>query len=87
MRRTYNFRDDGGSTATEEALQRAAGVDPDCDHEWGTISAQGMDGTTIASTDMCALCGATRHAVSYGCQRNPGQVDRVEYAIGEEVSG
>ena len=76
-----------------EALMRDAGADPDCDHEWtregegGCTENPGVlsgGGSTLIFSAHCTRCGLHRTETRYGIQRNPGQADRVEYAMPNE---
>lgn len=40
-------------------------------------------GTTMTHHSVCAHCGLHRHETRHGAQRNPGQLDTVEYRRGE----
>ena len=75
--------------------------EPECDsddgHDWqsplevvgGIDSNPGVwsaGGTTIVVKECCSRCGAYRKTTSYGAQRNPGQVDTVEYLEADEDS-
>jgi hypothetical protein len=71
-----------------DALIRAAGGDPDCEHEWTSEGEGGCTenpgvwshgGTTISVSDHCRLCGLHRCKLHRGSQRNPGEHDEVEY--------
>ncbi len=43
-------------------------------------------GTTIVAKSVCCHCGKYRVETSYGSQRNPGQVDKVEYLKADDES-
>lgn len=43
-------------------------------------------GTTLVFRECCGRCGAYRRTTSYGSQRDPGQVDTVEYLPPDETS-
>jgi hypothetical protein len=75
--------------------------EPECDsdagHDWqsphsvvgGLDSNPGVwstGGTTIVTRECCAHCGKYRRSTSYGSQRNPGQLDAVEYLDADEAS-
>lgn len=66
------------------------GDDPD-DHDWvSTVEIDGGinqnpgvwsgGGTTMHYASHCAVCGLRRRETRYGCQRGPGQGDRVKYS-------
>lgn len=74
---------------------------PECvegeDHEWesplecvgGIDSNPGvwsLGGTTITFKECCCKCGKYKIETQYGSQRNPGQVDEVEYEDADEAS-
>lgn len=71
-----------------ENLIRAAGGDPDCNHDWTSEGEGGLDenpgvwglgGTAIKYRSHCRKCGLIRTEISLGSQRNPGEHDTVEY--------
>ena len=90
--------DDSGYTHTHiepdhEALIRAAGGDPDCEHEWTFEGEGGLDenpgvwscgGTTFVFDSHCRKCGLHKHFVDYGTQRNPGQANSWSYEQPED---
>lgn len=43
-------------------------------------------GTTMTFHRVCAHCGLNRHETRHGAQRNPGQLDTVEYRRADEMS-
>lgn len=64
----------------------------DGSHDWTSKGCGGikenpgvwsLGGTTFAFTNRCRLCGAGRHVVRHGPQRNPGECDAVEYRADE----
>lgn len=94
-----NEVEDGACTVTIEpnhdALIKAAGGDPDCDHEWSSEGEGGCDenpgvwstgGTSMVFVAHCTRCGLRRTENSTGSQRNPGDHDTVEYEQPEEVA-
>lgn len=38
-----------------------------------------LGGTTMTYHSVCSHCGLHRHETRYGAQRNPGQIDKIEY--------
>jgi len=84
--------DDGSETIDIEpnhkALIRAAGGDPDCEHDWTSEGEGGCTenpgvwstgGTTLVYASHCRKCGLHREEVDPGSQRNPGQHPTVKY--------
>lgn len=41
-------------------------------------------GTTMTFHSVCAHCGLHKHETQHGAQRNPGQLDTIEYRRGDE---
>lgn len=71
-----------------DALIRAAGGDPDCDHDWTAEGEGGCDenpgvwstgGTSFTFASHCRLCGLHRTEHTCGSQRNPGERDTTSY--------
>jgi hypothetical protein len=68
----------------------------DCDHAWispewlgGCSENPGvwaLGGTTISIREVCKICGIYRHQIRRGVQRNPGEIDTVEYGPADEAS-
>ncbi len=88
--------DSGSHTVEVEpdhvALIRAAGGDPDCDHEWTSEGEGGCDenpgvwshgGTAMTFASHCRICGLHRVEHATGSQRNPGEHDTVTYEAPE----
>jgi hypothetical protein len=84
--------DDEGITVEIEpdhdALIRAAGGDPDCDHDWTSEGEGGCNenpgvwsvgGTALMIRDHCRKCGLRRREHYTGSQQNPGEHDTVTY--------
>lgn len=78
-----------------DALIRAAGGDPDCDHDWTGEGEGGLDenpgvwatgGTSMLFIRHCRHCGLIRKERSCGSQRNPGEHDTVEYEMPAEAN-
>jgi hypothetical protein len=70
------------------SLIKAAGGNPDCDHDWSSEGEGGCDenpgvwstgGTTLVFRDHCDHCGIIRTRTDVGSQRNPGKHDTVRY--------
>lgn len=79
-----------------DALIRAAGGDPDCDHEWSSEGEGGCSenpgvwstgGTSIVTSEHCSRCGLRRVTRYAGSQRNPGEHDTVEYSQPDDTDG
>jgi hypothetical protein len=73
-----------------KALMRAAGADPDCDHEWTAEGEDGdtqnpgvwaLGGTALVISTHCVHCGLRRVEHLPGSQRDPGEHDTVEYSL------
>lgn len=73
-------------------LIRAAGGDPDCDHDWSSEGEGGCDenpgvwslgGTAMKFRCHCTRCGLIRVDIHTGSQRNPGECDTVKYSLPE----
>jgi hypothetical protein len=71
-----------------DALIRAAGGNPDCDHHWTSEGEGGCDqnpgvwscgGTTMKFASHCRHCGLHRVEIHHGSQRNPDDHDTVTY--------
>jgi len=41
-------------------------------------------GTTMTFHSVCSYCGLHKHETQHGAQRNPGQLDTIEYRRGDE---
>jgi hypothetical protein len=76
-----------------DALIRAAGGNPDCDHDWTSEGEGGLDenpgvwsmgGTTMTFASHCRHCGLHKVEVHRGSQRNPGEHDTVTYTQPDE---
>jgi hypothetical protein len=76
-----------------DALIRAAGGNPDCDHDWtsegegGCSSNPGVwscGGTTMKFASHCRHCGLHRVEIHHGSQRNPDDHDTVTYTQPEQ---
>lgn len=76
-----------------EGLIRAAGGDPDCDHDWtaegegGCLENPGVwshGGTAMSFTTHCRRCGLQRYEYHTGSQCNPGEHDTVTYTQPEQ---
>jgi hypothetical protein len=90
---------DSGSVTVEiepdhDALIRAAGGDPDCEHEWSSKGEGGCDenpgvwsigGTSMMYAAHCTKCRLHRVNTTTGVQRNPGEHDTVEYEQPVEI--
>lgn len=71
-----------------DSLIRAAGGDPECDHDWTSEGEGGCSespgvwshgGTSMSFASHCRLCGLHRREYHTGSQRNPGEHDTVSY--------
>lgn len=95
MRKHYDEYGDSEWACGGDGDCDAVQPEPDCvhglAHEWTSKGCGGIDsnpgvwslgGTTISCKARCRLCGAARHEVYYGSQRNPGQCDTVRYEVG-----
>lgn len=76
----------------DDVLMRAAGADPECEHEWAaTLEVEGgcddnpgvfaLGGTALEIHDHCEVCGLRRKRHFVGSQRNPGETDSVSYEM------
>lgn len=77
--------------AAGDAGDRLCGLSPD-DHDWTSEGEGGCSenpgvwstgGTSMLFASHCRTCGLRRREISVGSQRNPGDHDRVEYAMPE----
>ena len=75
-----------------DLLIEKAGGNADCEHDWTALyeveggmkenpGVWSTGGTTYVHADHCSKCSLARKQTNYGSQRNPGQVDKVEYSI------
>lgn len=73
-----------------DALVRAAGGDPDCDHDWSSEGEGGCrenpgvwsaGGTAMIYHSHCTICGLRKIERTAGMQRNPGEHDTVAYVV------
>lgn len=73
-----------------EALIKAAGGDPHCDHDWTSEGLGGcrenpgvwsLGGTAFKISSRCRRCGLRRDEHICGAQRNPDEHDTVSYFL------
>lgn len=76
-----------------DAAIKAAGGDPDCDHDWSGEGEGGCDqnpgvwstgGTSFRTVSHCTGCGVRRIEHVTGSQSNPGDVDTTTYEMPDE---
>lgn len=75
-----------------EALIKAAGGDPNCNHEWTSEGMGGctenpgvwsLGGTAFKISSRCKRCGLRKDEHLCGSQRNPDEHDTVHYFLPE----